>query len=200
MWQQHRDVMFSPQGMAKAMQSGAKAKDLQTYATSCIQCGACDVLCPEKIPLTAWVDALTEDVDLPRQPHKKEEKLSGFVMSCDPVVQQKINQDDLYIIDAAYFHADYERRVEHYASLRTNTGCQINLDLNRMAIPTGVSSLAEKSGYFDVKQQIECLLHGREFERVLVENPMDMTVLREITEKEVIYIGDLMEKVIHATS
>jgi len=196
MWQQHRDVMFSPQGMAKAMQSGANIEDLKNYATSCIQCGGCDVICPEHIDLKAMISLGCGEEAIP----KLEAELSPFVMSCDAFVQSQIDKNDLYIIDAVPFHADYERRIEHYTSLHFQTGCSMNLDLNRLAIPTGVASLAHQSGLFDVKQQVQWLIQGREFHRVIVENPMDMTILREITEKEVIYIGDLMEKVMHATS
>jgi len=195
MWQQHRDVMFSPQGMAKAMQSGAQAEDLQAYAACCIQCGACDVLCPESIDLSTWIRDLAQGTS-----HQEEAELSGFVMSCDANVQAQITHDDLYIIDAAPFHADYARRVEHYTSLRIQTGCSMNLDLNRMAIPTGIGSDAANAGLFDVEKQMQWLMQGRDFERVIVENPNDVKILAEITKKAVVCVSDLMEEAVYAAS
>jgi len=193
MWQQHRDVMFSPQGLAKATQSGATADDLQEQAASCIQCGACDVMCPENIALSSWLEELSEVIGSALNEVTKEPKLNGFVISCDPLVQQSIHVDDFYIIDAAPFHADYQRRVEHYTSLRIKTGCSMNLDLNRMAIPTGIGSEAAKQEKFNVCEQIQWLMQGREFSRVIVENHDDIKVLRELTDKPVVCIAELLE-------
>ncbi|MDQ6952493.1 MAG: 4Fe-4S dicluster domain-containing protein [Mariprofundaceae bacterium] len=192
MWQQHRDVMFSPQGIAKAMQSGATATDVQEQAASCIHCGACDVMCPENIALSSWLEELSEVAGSALNQVVKEPKLNGFVISCDSWVQEGIHADDLYIIDAAPFHADYKRRVEHYTSLRIKTGCSMNLDLNRMAIPTGIGSEAAKQEKFNVCEQIQWLMQGREFARVIVENHDDMEVLRERTDKPVVCISELL--------
>jgi Fe-S oxidoreductase len=195
MWQQHRDVMFSPQGIAKAMQSGAQAEDLREPLASCIQCGACDVMCPENIDLTSMMTKAWRELSLPVNP-KKEDVLSPFIISCDANVQAQIGKNDLYIIDAAPFHADYTNRVEHYDALRKQTGCQMNLDLNRMAIATGVGSVADESGQFDVQQQVQWLVQGRNFKRVIVENRTDMSLLREVTGKPVFCVAELLGIVI----
>ena len=191
MWLQHRDVMFSPQGIAKAMQSGAQAEDLREPLSSCIQCGACDVMCPESIDLTGMIAHAKQELAVPENT-KKEDTLSPFIISCDASVQAQMGEDDLYIIDAAPFHADYANRVEHYDRLRKQTGCGMNLDLNRMAIATGMGSVAEQSGQFDVKKQVQWLIQGRDFKRVIVENHADMAVLREITSKPVFCVAELL--------
>ncbi len=195
MWQQHHDVMFSPQGIAKAMQSGAQAEDLREPLESCIQCGACDVMCPESIDLTAMITHARQDLAL-FENSKKEDALSPFVISCDANVQAQIGKDDLYIIDAAPFHADYANRIEHYDALRKQTGCGINLDLNRMAIATGIGSIADESGKFDIEKQVQWLVQGRNFKRVIVENHADMALLREITGKPVFCVAELLGIVI----
>jgi len=191
MWRQHRDVMFSPQGVAKAMQSGAKAEDLSEVLRSCIGCGACDVMCPEKIDVMEMMGQSGSEIL---------GGLTPFVMSCDAFVQSQIDKNDLYIIDAAAFHADYANRVEHYDALRKKTGCDMNLDLNRMAIATGIGSAAEQIGMFDVTAQLAWLLQGRSFQRIVVENPNDMKKLAEITKKPVVCVADFMEDAVHATS
>ncbi|MDQ6994566.1 MAG: 4Fe-4S dicluster domain-containing protein [Mariprofundaceae bacterium] len=192
MWRQHRDVMFSPQGFAKSMQHGARAEDLKDYLSSCILCGGCDVMCPENIDLTGMIKKAWADTDLPSLSQQDETELSGFVISCDAWVQQQLTPDDLYIIDAAALHADYERRIEHYTSLREQTGCSMNLDLNRMAIPTGIASEAAKQGAFDVNEQFEWLIRGREFKRVIVEHEADIDVLKTMTDKVVMGVSALL--------
>ncbi|MDQ6974174.1 MAG: 4Fe-4S dicluster domain-containing protein [Mariprofundaceae bacterium] len=192
MWRQHRDVMFSPQGFAKSMQYGARAEDLKDYVSSCILCGACDVMCPENIDLTSMIKKAWATTDLPTLNQQDEAELSGFVISCDTWVQQQLTPNDLYIIDAAPFHADYQRRVEHYTSLRAKTGCRMNLDLNRMAMPTGIASEAANQGLFDVNEQFEWLIQGRIFERVIVENNADIDVLQNMTDKPVVCVAELL--------
>jgi len=191
MWQQHRDVMFSPQGIAKAMQSGANAQDVSEQLSSCILCGACDVMCPENIDLTAMIGQGWHTLALPKPDVSEDVGLTPFMMSCDASVQAQIGSNDLYIIDAAPFHADYANRITHYDNLRKQTGCSINLDLNRMAIATGVGSTAEKIGLFDVDKQIERLLQTMIFERVVVERSMDKRKLLLATGKPVVSISEL---------
>ena len=198
MWQQHRDVMFSTQGFAKAMQSGVSAQDLSEQLSSCIMCGACDVMCPENIDLTGMIAQAWNEIDLPKADVIEGSALTPFMMSCDVSVQAQIGSDDLYIIDAAPFHADYVNRVSHYDDLRKQTGCSMNLDLNRMAIPTGLGSVAEKAGQFDVSEQLQWLVYGRDFKRVIVENYADMNAMRDITGKSVFCVAELLGVVIEA--
>ncbi|MDX8398569.1 MAG: 4Fe-4S dicluster domain-containing protein [Mariprofundaceae bacterium] len=192
MWRQHRDVMFSPQGIAKAMQSGATAHDVKEALSSCIMCGACDVMCPENIDLTGMIGEASQAAGVAAITLQKDHELSGFMISCDGVVQAQIESDDLYIIDAPAFHADYNNRIEHYDDLRQSTGCSMNLDLNRMAIPTGIDRVAVDQ--FDVQAQLRWLLLGRDFQRIIVENEIEVEALREATAKEVICVKDLLAK------
>ena len=187
MWLQNRDVRFSPQGIAKALQHGAQSVDLKEAASACIECGACDLLCPEQIDLSAMISSLTDgEVSLP------EAEPDCFAMSCDARLPMQLNADDLFIIDAAPFHADYANRLLHYDALRKITGCQINLDLNRMAIATGISSRAYAEELFDVTKQIEWLVQGRSFNRIVVENPADKEMLAQVTGKPVIHLSQLL--------
>jgi len=187
MWLQKRDVQFSPQGIAKALQHGAAAADLAEEASTCIDCGACDLLCPEQIDLSGMILALKgEATSLSEYEH------DYFALSCDARLQEHLTADDLFIIDAAPFHAGYKKRLAHYDGLRKATGCQMNLDLNRMAIATGVGSNADEAGLFDVEKQIEWLMQGRSFRRIVVENPLDKEMLAQVTGKPVIHLSELL--------
>jgi len=194
MWRQHRDVAFSPQGLFKSMQYGAKAKDLQEVLNSCIMCGACDVMCPENIAITSMITNARELGDTAEPDEQQVSELTPFIISCDPFVQAQLSRDDLYIIDAAVFHQYHATRVAHYTALRERTGCQINLDLNRMAIATGAGSLSESLGLFDVQAQLEWLIQGRSFKRVIVENIKDTEKLSQIMGEPVVHIAELMER------
>ncbi|MDX8390634.1 MAG: (Fe-S)-binding protein, partial [Mariprofundaceae bacterium] len=181
MWRQYRDVRHSPQGIAKARQHGGSAADMVEVLSSCIMCGACDVLCPEKIDLTSmmttsWLEAGIVDHEM--SPKIKQDY---FAMSCSPLLANNLDRDDLYIIDPLAFHAHHAERVGHYDGLRQTTGCSMNLDLNRMAMATGIGSLASAKQCFDVKKQVEWIIQGRKFQRVVVENPAEQKIFSEIS-------------------
>jgi len=192
MWRQHRDVMFSPQGMCKSMQAQAKAEDVRAVLETCVNCGACDVICPEHIDVTGIMDRERDKLGLPKAIKVEEQALTAFMMSCDPAVQAQLHADDLYIIDAAVLHQHYAERITHYTTLRQETGCQFNLDLNRLAIPTGAASQSAQDGRFDVAEQVGWLMQGRTVARVVVENTQDGAAIAEYTDIPVVYIADLM--------
>ncbi len=64
MWQQRRDVQFSPQGIAKALQHNAMHDEIAPALFSCLLCGACDLLCPENIDITGMITALRKEAFL----------------------------------------------------------------------------------------------------------------------------------------
>jgi ferredoxin len=190
MWLQRRDLRFSPQGYAGAMQHGMDIAGMAEELSACLMCGACDLLCPEKIDLTGMIAAIWQEAGLTDVSHTSVP--DSFALSCDPAVQQNLGPDDFYIIDARTFHAQYAERVRHYDTLRHTTGCSMNLDLNRMAIPTGIGSLSDSLGQFDTGKQIEWLIQGRHFSRIVVENPADQSMLTEVTGKPVLHVSELI--------
>jgi len=193
MWLQRRDVRFSPQGYAKAMQHGADVAGIAGALSACIQCGACDLLCPEKIGLTAWIAAAVQQTQPVEMAARDGYVADCFDLSCAPAVRQGLRADDLYIIDAGIFHSQHARRVGHYESLRQHSACSMNLDLNRMAIPTGIGSRSDSLQCFDVAGQIEWLMQGRSVQRIIVENPADQALLAELTGKPVLHLSELIE-------
>jgi len=193
MWLQRRDVRFSPQGYAKAMQHGADVADMTEQLSACIQCGACDLLCPEKIDLSAMIATALQKTPLAKTESTCDEAVADyFSMSCEPALLQHLRVDDLYIIEASHFHANHCLRVEHYTELRRSTGCSMNLDLNRMAVSTGIGSRSVDLQSFDVTKQVQWMIQGRSFERIIVENMADKTMLAEITGKPVLHVSELI--------
>jgi len=173
------------------MQHGATGADMDQALSACIQCGACDLLCPEQIDLSGMIAAALQQAEAPAAVADAAEP-DWFAMSRTPALRQRLRADDLYIIDAVCFHAGHTLRAPHYDQLRRQTGCSMNLDLNRMAVATGIGSRAESLQAFDVNRQLEWLLLGRRFQRVIVENPADQRMLAQMTGKPVLSVSALI--------
>jgi len=110
MWQQRRDVQFSPQGIFKALQHNATPDEIAPALFSCLQCGACDRLCPENIDITGMITthrkaaflqganaALKEEIEsrlaLPTPEIKQEENiivLAGEALRATPATLKRV--------------------------------------------------------------------------------------------------------------
>jgi len=102
---------------------------------------------------------------------------------------------DYLVIDARAYNADQPRLVRLFDRLRARTRCQINLDLQRVAIPTGADSLQARShGHASCETSIRWMLKGREFDRIVVESPTDFGALAEWTDRPVVHLSTLVSK------
>ena len=99
---------------------------------------------------------------------------------------------DLLVIDARAYHADHPRLVRMFGRLRSQTRCQMNLDLQRLAIPTGADSLqARGNGYENCETAISWMLEGRDIDRIVVESPADLDALAARTDVPVVHLSTL---------
>lgn len=121
----------------------------------------------------------------------------GYALSSLPGLQDKIGAKDLYIIESQAYHADFNFMVEHYDGLRRFSGCELNLDLQRLAIPTGgvgadmnQASRQSTTG-FDTEKQGAWILQGLNIERIIVESVEDGFVMKKISSKPVIHVAEL---------
>lgn len=94
--------------------------------------------------------------------------------------RRALRPTDLYVVEARAYHADRERLVAVYDALRHDTGCDINLDLQRFAVPTAATALNSRLGTGPVKiaGQVRWILEGRHPKRVVVENLEDGEAFR----------------------
>jgi ferredoxin len=191
MWLQRRDVSFSAQGYAKALQLGASGMEMADELSACIHCAACDVLCPANIDLTAMIQSAQRQAKI-ADVSMAESVEDSFTVACNPLLLNHLGSDDFYIIEARIFHVHHAMRVGVYEKLRRVSGCSMNLDLHRMAIPTGIDSGADKSQSFDVHKQLQWLVQGRTFKRVVVENRADVSRLAEFTGLPVVHVQELI--------
>ena len=93
-----------------------------------------------------------------------------------PAVGERLKTGDLYVIETKAFNADQARLVGRYDALRAASGCEMNLDLQRIAIPA--------SG------QGRWILEGRKVERIVVEDLGDRAAF-SFAARPVLHLADL---------
>jgi formate hydrogenlyase subunit 6/NADH:ubiquinone oxidoreductase subunit I len=117
----------------------------------------------------------------------------GKILSSLKEVRKRIEKTDLYIIESRTYHADYENIVNYYTHLAIERQCQFNVDLQRIAIPTMGMNVQRQFNLagFDYQKQIDWLLQGRDFSRILTESWEDKEILMQFTEKPVLHLSEL---------
>ena len=110
-----------------------------------------------------------------------------------PTSRKALGPGDLLVIEARAYHAAYARLESFYVKLRTERGCEMNLDLQRTAIATGTTALQLGNGIgnFDVAARVRWILEGRQARRIIVEAPEDLDVFRDGTKLHVCHLAEL---------
>jgi ferredoxin len=119
----------------------------------------------------------------------------GVALSGLAAVRSALRANDLYVIEARAYHADYQRLVRYYDSLRAAAGCAFNLDLQRIAIPAAARSLPQRLGLEAVDDgvQLHWILQGRKITRIVVENMEDLTAFEQLGGWPVVHLADLAD-------
>lgn len=122
----------------------------------------------------------------------------GFVLSSLPALQYKLNSKDLYIIECKAYNADFERMVSHYNKLKQQSNCHLNLDLQRLAVPTGAGHIENRSDAasdmprFNSNKQTQWILQGLNFERIVVECVKDGIAIAQVSDKPIFHLTELL--------
>lgn len=124
----------------------------------------------------------------------------GYQLSSFPAMQKKLRRSDLYIIESRAYNADFDQMVKHYHQLRQFSGCQFNLDLQRLAQPTGGIGSAYRLNsratttmpVFNAGKQVEWILQGRDVERIIVEHLDDGVAMARVSDKPVIHVAEFL--------
>ena len=100
---------------------------------------------------------------------------TGAALSARDELRRHLRADDLYVIEARAFHTDHARLLPHYDQLRRETGCVMNLDLQRFAIPATARGLRHRLGLDapDDSEPVRWILHGRKIRRIVTESVED---------------------------
>jgi len=105
----------------------------------------------------------------------------------------ELRATDLYVVETRGYHADFPRLVRFYDELRQRVGCEMNLDLQRVAIATGAASLQSRAGRarVDAGEQARWILEGRDVERVVVECVDDIEPFEGVTGVPVVHLAEV---------
>lgn len=117
----------------------------------------------------------------------------GLALLSRKDVRAALRDTDLYIIEARNYHGDYDNMVREYDIIRKETGCLMNVDLMRAAIPTGASGIQNPFGLGVVSpvEQVSWILEGRSFDRVVLESLYDLEPFQQIVKVPVIHVSEL---------
>lgn len=114
-----------------------------------------------------------------------------------PAIKNALKPTDLYIIEARSYNIDFKWCMPFYTKISKQTGCRMNLDLQRIAIPTGGCINTETGNEFRPKStgQIRWILEGQSFDRIVVESVEDIELFKKSVENiPVIHVAELAEK------
>lgn len=117
----------------------------------------------------------------------------GIALGRRTELRDRLRADDLYVIEPRAFHANYVALVKHYDELRFETGCAMNLDLQRIAIPATARNLRQRLGVEapDDATQTRWLLQGRRIARIVVEDAGDIAAFEQIGGMPVVHLAQL---------
>ena len=118
----------------------------------------------------------------------------GQALLMSPGVQKGLRPTDFYMIETRAYNAHRREFVSVYDSVRRSTGCFMNLDLQRVATPTGAASLQHREGlssFVSVEAQVAWLLEGRNAERVVVEHLDDRAAFARYTRLPVVHLAEV---------
>ena len=119
----------------------------------------------------------------------------GQALLANPAVRSRLRNSDFFVIESRAYNARRSEVVKLYDQLRQETGCSLNLDLLRVAMPTGASSYQHKSGLANavsVQAQVDWMLEGKSPERIVVEHLDDAWAFRKYTSLPVLHLAEVV--------
>jgi heterodisulfide reductase subunit C len=119
----------------------------------------------------------------------------GQALLSNQKVRVGLNATDFYMIETRAYNANRRAFVALYDALRRETGCFMNLDLQRVATPTGAASYQHREGLasiISIEAQVRWLLEGRNAERIVVEHLDDRPPFATFTNLPVVHLAEVV--------
>jgi hypothetical protein len=119
----------------------------------------------------------------------------GQALLANPKVHTGLKANDFYMIETRAYNARRREFVALYDALRRETGCFMNLDLQRVATPTGAASYQHHTGLENVvsiEAQVRWLLEGRDAKRIVVEHLDDREAFAKYTNIAVVHLAEVV--------
>ncbi len=148
----------------------------------------------EGVPELIVADGLMFNLLYSALPSPKSMLPLGPALLRDPNVRAGIKSTDFYMIETRAYNAHRHAFVELYSRLRRETGCTTNLDLQRVATPTGASCMQHREGLktiISIEEQVKWLLEGRRPARIVVEHPDDLEAFSRYTKLPVVHLAEV---------
>ncbi len=120
----------------------------------------------------------------------------GQALLSNRSVRAGIKPTDFYMIETRAYNAHRREFVTIYDALRQETGCFMNLDLQRVATPTGAASMQHREGLatiISIEEQVKWLLEGRKAERIVVESLDDYEAFGAYTKLPVVHLAEVVK-------
>jgi hypothetical protein len=120
----------------------------------------------------------------------------GQALLANPKVSSNLKASDFYMIETRAYNARRREFVALYDALRWETGCFMNLDLQRVATPTGAASYHHHVGLeniVSIESQVRWLLEGRNAQRIVVEHLDDREAFAKYTMIPVVHLAEVVK-------
>ncbi len=120
----------------------------------------------------------------------------GQALLANPKVRSGLKASDFYMIETRAYNARRREFVALYDALRRETGCFMNLDLQRVATPTGAASYHHRMGLkniVSIEAQVSWLLEGRNAKRIVVEHLDDYEAFAKFTKLPVVHLAEVVK-------
>lgn len=118
----------------------------------------------------------------------------GSALLGNEKVRSGVKSSDFYMIETRAYNAQRNGQVMLYESLRRGSGCSMNMDLHRVATPTGAMGHHYRAGLpstVSVEAQVRWLLEGRKAERIVVEHPDDGAAFERHVSLPVVHLAEV---------
>jgi len=118
----------------------------------------------------------------------------GQALLANPKVRAGLRPTDLYMIETRAYNANRRDFVKGYDALRQETGCSMNLDLQRVATPTGAACMQHREGLatiISIEEQVKWILEGRNPERIVVESLDDYEAFTTHTKLPIVHLAEV---------
>jgi len=184
----HSTVLVDDDGqdIISAMESGAEISDNRIAGFLSSLAGASEIV---------LADGLLFALLLPLLPRPTRFRSLGELLLANPDVRAGLRPTDLYIIEARAYNLRWNEMVKYYDKLRNEIGCSMNLDLHRVATPTGNMGMRYRGSFPQLVSpaaQVAWLLEGRQVDRIVVEHPDDFAVFEQHSSLPIVHLAEVI--------
>jgi heterodisulfide reductase subunit C len=120
----------------------------------------------------------------------------GPALLANANIRAGLKATDFYMIETRAYNANRKKFVALYEALRQETGCFMNLDLQRVATPSGAARyhhLVGLENIVSVEAQVRWLLEGRNAQRIVVEHLDDREAFARHTTIPVVHLAEVVK-------